>query len=115
MRNLAPRLFAACCLALVGYQALAEDAPDRKGLESALQEVTGQPQYKHAHWGLLVVDQKTGDVLFEQNADKLFAPASTTKLYSVACALDCLGADHRFQTPLVRRGDINEQGELNGD
>lgn len=112
MRSLAPWLLLAVCCS---PPAVAQEIPAPQALETALAEVTGQAQYKHAHWGLLIADRQSGDVLFEQNADKLFAPASTTKLYSVACALDCFGAEHRFQTPLVRRGEINDRGELQGD
>jgi D-alanyl-D-alanine carboxypeptidase/D-alanyl-D-alanine-endopeptidase (penicillin-binding protein 4) len=63
----------------------------------------------------LFVDRESGEVVFEHAADKLFVPASTTKLFTVACALDALGADYRFQTPVVRRGDVNDDGELTGD
>ena len=50
-----------------------------------------------------------------RDADKLFAPASTTKLYSVATALDALGADYRFETPVYRRGTVKAEGVLEGD
>ena len=93
----------------------AGSAPAKETLKKALREVTGQPHFKHAHWGALFVDRDSGDVVFEHAVGKLFAPASTTKLFSVACALDELGADHRFQTPVVRHGEINDQGELTGD
>lgn len=85
-----------------------------ESLEKAIKKVTHQPHFKPAHWGALFVDQESGDVVFEHAPGKLFAPASTTKLYSVACALDAFGADHRFQTPVVRRGEIAD-GELKGD
>jgi len=78
-------------------------------------EFIAAPRYKTAHWGLLAVDLKTGEVRHELNADKLFAPASVTKCYSVASALDALGADFRFETPIVRRGEVNDKGELTGD
>ena len=78
-------------------------------------EFIAVPRYKTAHWGLLAVDLKTGEVRHELNADKLFAPASVTKCFSVAAALDAFGADHRFETPVVRRGDVDEQGVLKGD
>jgi serine-type D-Ala-D-Ala carboxypeptidase/endopeptidase (penicillin-binding protein 4) len=84
-------------------------------LSEAVNALINGPDYKHAHWGILVVDRKTGTSLFEHNADKLFAPASTTKLFSVAAALDALGADYRFKTPIVRRGNVNAAGELHGD
>jgi D-alanyl-D-alanine carboxypeptidase/D-alanyl-D-alanine-endopeptidase (penicillin-binding protein 4) len=84
-------------------------------LSQALQAVTEQPRFKHAHWGALFVDQNSGEVVFEHNRHQLFIPASTTKLFSVACALDSLGKDFRFQTPVVRKGEVNERGELMGD
>jgi PBP4 family serine-type D-alanyl-D-alanine carboxypeptidase len=84
-------------------------------LAAAIQSVTQQPRYKQSHWGALFVDLTSGEVVFEEQADKLFAPASTTKLYTVACALDAFGAEHRFVTPVVRRGEINEKGDLMGE
>ena len=87
----------------------AEDALTRR-----IGELTGQPRFQHAHWGILFVDLKTGEVLHEHNGDKLFAPASTTKLYSVATALDDLGADYRFETPLKYTGTRTE-ATIQGD
>lgn len=84
-------------------------------LSSEIEAVIQAPQYKHAHWGILVVDVESGETLYEQDADKLFAPASVTKLYSVAAALDALGADFRFETPVYRRGDVDDAGVLRGD
>lgn len=84
-------------------------------LAPKIADVLNGPDYKHAHWGLLVVDLESGEMLHELNADKLFAPASTTKLFSTASALDALGADHRFETPVFRVGDVDEKGELRGD
>jgi D-alanyl-D-alanine carboxypeptidase/D-alanyl-D-alanine-endopeptidase (penicillin-binding protein 4) len=84
-------------------------------LTEELQAVINGPDYKHAHWGILLVDLQSGAVLYEHNAEKLFAPASTTKLYSVAAALDCLGAEYRFHTPIHCRGEIDPAGHLQGD
>ena len=71
--------------------------------------------YKNAQWGVLITDLQSGDVLYDRSADKLFAPASVTKLYSVAAAMDVLGADYRFQTPIYARGEMNAEGVLDGD
>src|SRR5262249_9421593 len=57
---------------------------------------------------------QTGKTVYEQNADKLVLPASTTKLYSCAAALDALGTDYRFETPVYRRGEVKD-GKLTGD
>lgn len=93
-----------------GVSAIAEDRVPPK-----VREVMDSAKYKQAHWGLLAVELKTGEVRYELNSEKLFAPASTTKCFSVACALDAFGADHRFETPIVRRGEVNDKGELTGD
>lgn len=90
-------------------------SPASDGLSAELRGVLEAPEFKHAHWGLLVVDLASGEVLYQHDADKLFAPASTTKLFSVAAALAELGGDHRFETPVARRGDVNGEGELAGD
>jgi len=71
--------------------------------------------FQNGHWGVLVVDRKTGLTLYERNADQLFAPASVTKLFSTAAALVELGPSHRFRTPLVRRGLVDAKGTLEGD
>lgn len=70
--------------------------------------------YKHGHWGALITDLKSGDVVYEMQADKLFAPASVTKVFSVAAAWDALGPDFRFETPVYAHGEIDE-GALTGD
>ena len=50
-------------------------------------------RYRSAHWGILVVDAQTGETLYDHQSHKFFAPASTTKLYTVAAAFD---ASSRF-------------------
>lgn len=84
-------------------------------LTAQIENVIHSPVYRHAFWGLLVVDLQSGSVLYEENADKLFAPASNTKLYSVAAALDAFGPEHQFETPIYARGKTNAAGQLEGD
>jgi PBP4 family serine-type D-alanyl-D-alanine carboxypeptidase len=90
--------------------------PERSAeqLDARIKAVITGPDYKHSRWGILAVDVETGKPVYEHNADQLFAPASVTKLYSCAAALVALGADHRFETPVFRRGDVTE-GRLQGD
>jgi len=82
--------------------------------EAALAGITARPVYLHASWGLAIADLSPGKTLYEQNAQKLFAPASTTKLFSTAAALAAFGPDHRFVTPVFRTGPV-ENGQLRGD
>lgn len=84
-------------------------------LAERLQAWLAQEHLQTAHVGWLFVDLATGEVVQERDAGKLFVPASTTKLFSVAAALDALGADYRFRTPVVRRGMLHDSGELEGD
>jgi len=86
-----------------------------EALERKVKAVLLSPGYQNGHWGILVVDARTGRAVYELNSDQLFAPASVTKLFSTAAALVELGPDHRFETPVVRRGEIDPQGTLHGD
>jgi D-alanyl-D-alanine carboxypeptidase/D-alanyl-D-alanine-endopeptidase (penicillin-binding protein 4) len=83
-------------------------------LDARVEDVLRTKGYEAAHWGILVVDAATGKPLYERNADQMFCPASVTKLFSTAAALGDLGADYRFQTPVVRRGEVKD-GILKGD
>ncbi len=111
-------------LAVVSWAALsgevaggreAVDAPGNNSLSRRVEVVLTTPGFKFGHWGVLVVDRKSGQIVYERNADSLFAPASVTKLFSTAAALVELGPDYRFHTPLVRRGEIDGKGTLHGD
>lgn len=65
-------------------------------------------------WGLLIVDAKTGETLYQQNADRYFLPASNMKLFSTALALGKLGPDYRFHTTVETRGSLSN-GVLTGN
>ena len=84
-------------------------------MSQRVEAVLSTAGYQKGHWGVLVVDRKTGDVIYERNADQLFSPASVTKLFSTAAALVELGTGYRFQTPVVRHGEVDAAGKLNGD
>lgn len=103
------------CLACVVFSCCLGAAPGGEPLAKQIEEVIDGPPFKQAHWGVLAVDLKTGDVLYARTPEKLFVPASVTKLFSVAAALDALGADYRFETPVYARGEIDAMGTLSGD
>ena len=50
-----------------------------------------------AQWGLLI-ESIDGEVLIEHQSTKNFVPASVTKLFTTALALEHLGADRQFHT-----------------
>lgn len=100
-------------LAFSGHQSLAQSAP--KKLAEQIANVINTEEYRIASWGIAVADAATGEMLYELNPDKLFVPGSVTKTFSGAAALATFGADHRFVTPLYRRGDVNANGVLSGE
>lgn len=79
-----------------------------------MKKIMDEAKYEHAMWGLYVKDLQTGDVLYDLNSNKLFSPASTTKLFSVAALLHTYGDDYRFKTPVYAVGKV-ENGQLNGN
>lgn len=62
----------------------------------------------------MVVNARTGNVLFEHNADEAFQPASTLKLIVGSVALQGLGPDATLQTTALTDGSI-ENGTLRGN
>lgn len=91
----------------------AADAPSGE-LSRKLGELIDGPDYKHATWGILVADGRTGETVFARNPDAMFAPASVTKLFSCAAALVALGPDRTVETPVYQRGFVLG-GTLRGD
>lgn len=62
-----------------------------------------------------IVSLDTGKPVFEHNPQKLCSPASNCKLYTVALALDRLGADYRIKTSLYANARPDGSGQLAGD
>jgi D-alanyl-D-alanine carboxypeptidase/D-alanyl-D-alanine-endopeptidase (penicillin-binding protein 4) len=102
-------------LVLLAWTAAPLSANDNGSLAQQISAIVDATEYKHASWGIAVADASSGETLYQLNADKMFAPASTTKLFTVAAALDALGADFKFATPIYRTGEIGADGRLKGD
>ena len=77
--------------------------------------IDASPAARGAFWGIRVLEAETGKVVYARNAEKYFIPASNTKLFSTALALSRLGPDHRFETKIVSRSEIDPSGRLSGD
>ena len=109
-----PRFAATLCLGiLAGTAAFA--ASGEPPLPPEIKTIMDAPQYKGALWGLRAVDLKSGRVVASLGPDKLFFTGSVRKLFSVGVALNALGADHRFTTPVYRTGKLGADGVLKGN
>jgi len=74
-----------------------------------------EPRFQGAMWGVKIVSQDTGEVVFSHEEQKLMSPASNSKLYTVALGLNELGPDYRIKTSLYASKKPNDHGVLAGD
>lgn len=84
-------------------------------LQAQLEALVTHPRFRGALWGVKVVSLDSGTTLFEHHADRLMSPASNSKLYSGALALDRLGGDYRIATPIFGTAKPDAAGRLSGD
>lgn len=84
-------------------------------LQDRIAAILNAPDLSRGFWGIEVVSSATGETLYSQNADKLFTPASNTKLFTTAAALALIGPDYKFRTTVESTGTLDRYGRLNGD
>src|SRR6266850_1380287 len=90
-------------------------AQSESSLSQRIQKVISRPEFAHANFGIEFYSLDTGKIVYALNADKLFVPASTTKILTEGTLLAKLGADYRFHTRVYRTGPIDSKGKLKGD
>jgi PBP4 family serine-type D-alanyl-D-alanine carboxypeptidase len=90
-------------------------AQQNSPLATSIQKIIDRPEFKHANFGIEFYDLATNTVIYSLNPDKLFTPASTTKLLTEGTLLAKLGKDYRFHTAIYRTGRIDKKGRLKGD
>jgi D-alanyl-D-alanine carboxypeptidase len=95
--------------------ALAQGAGVEETVEGRVKAVMGRAEFARANFGVEFFDLETGKVLYAVNADKLFVPASTTKLLTEGTVLARLGGEYRFHTRIYRTGPIEKNGTLKGN
>jgi len=110
-----------CCWLLAASLLHAKEASTRPvlqdlgALQSALTAAVEGSKAPGGSWGIQVVSLKTGAVWYATNSSRLFVPASNSKLFSVALALDRFGTGHVFTTTLRAAAAPDAEGRLNGD
>src|SRR5881409_3461367 len=83
-------------------------------LRQQIEQVVRQPALEPGFFAVKIVSLDTGQVIFEQNANKFVRPASNMKLYTVAAALDRLTPDYHFITSVYAK-ERPDKGTLKGD
>ncbi len=79
--------------------------PEVRGLDAELDSAFAGPPFARATWGVVVQSLDNGQVLYRRNAEHLFMPASNQKILTGSVALARLGADYRWRTPVLARGN----------
>ena len=90
-------------------------AADHKDLPKRIDQLLEQPDVARGFWGIEIVSLDTGKTIYSQNAERLFTPASNTKLFTTATTLALIGPDYRFHTTVESTGTLDKYGRLNGD
>lgn len=62
--------------------------------------------------GVKIVSLETNQSVFEKNSQRLFMPASTIKLITLAAALHYLGPSHRFTTSIFTDAFEHKKGQI---
>jgi D-alanyl-D-alanine carboxypeptidase/D-alanyl-D-alanine-endopeptidase (penicillin-binding protein 4) len=86
-----------------------------KPLQERISSVLSAPDLARGFWGVEITSLSTGQTLYALNPDKLFTPASNTKLFTTAAALALIGPDYKFRTTVETAGTLDRYGRLNGD
>jgi D-alanyl-D-alanine carboxypeptidase/D-alanyl-D-alanine-endopeptidase (penicillin-binding protein 4) len=85
------------------------------GNSRALTVFLSTPELSCANIGILVKEVQTNKTIVEYRSDKALIPGSNFKLITTATALNLLGPDFRFDTPLQFDGHIDQEGILHGN
>ncbi len=70
---------------------------------------------KHAVVSFTVLDSRTGSVIFADQEQVGLPTASTLKTITSATAFHVLGSEYRYRTELIQTGEVDAQGQLDGD
>ena len=76
--------------------------------------LASSPEARGAFWGIQVTDLKTGRTRYQLNSDRLFTPASNTKLFTTALALVRLGPQFTFETRITAERPPDADGCIHG-
>jgi D-alanyl-D-alanine carboxypeptidase/D-alanyl-D-alanine-endopeptidase (penicillin-binding protein 4) len=90
-------------------------APSAATWTRVIDHIVDQPAFAAASWGIEVRDLASRRVLYERNAGKNMTPASMSKLFTTAAALDALGPEARVRTTLESAAPLDRSGRLGGD
>lgn len=102
------RLALCIILSLLVVSVQAASLPER------IDALLSSPELSQGVQGVLVQSLATGAVLYSHNPDTSLIPASNTKIFTAAAALDKLGPNFTYRTSVHVTGKLSPDGVLNG-
>jgi serine-type D-Ala-D-Ala carboxypeptidase/endopeptidase (penicillin-binding protein 4) len=73
------------------------------------------PEVRRGRVGIKIVSLATGKVIFENDSEKYFMPASNMKNFTVATAIERLTPDFRFRTNVLAAAPLDASGVIRGN
>ena len=86
-----------------------------ESLQSSIRQRMFAPEVRRGRVGIKIVSLNTGKVIFENDAEKYFMPASNMKNFTVATALERLGPDFKYVTSAYAASLPDQSGAIEGD
>lgn len=83
-------------------------------LATAIKHFEADARVRHGIISLYVADAKSGETVYEHNAQVGMAAASTQKIFTSAASFELLGSDYRYKTVIGYDGSI-KNGVLEGN
>jgi len=83
-------------------------------LRAAIDQSIVEGDMPNAWWTVKIVEAETGMPWYEKDTGRSFIPASNTKLFTTAAALEILGPDFSYETSIWSDGWV-EDGVLKGN
>ncbi len=114
-RSLRTVAFTGLMLWLCTLAALAAQRGQNKQLAKRIDAILARPDVARGFWGVEIEELDTGRVVYFHDADRLFTPASNTKLFTTAAALALIGPGYRFRTTVESATAPDKYGRLSGD
>jgi D-alanyl-D-alanine carboxypeptidase/D-alanyl-D-alanine-endopeptidase (penicillin-binding protein 4) len=84
-------------------------------LQAKIRERLQRPELRRGQIGIKIASLNSGKVVFEENAEKYFMPASNMKNFTVSTALEKLSPDYRYVTSVYAAAPVDPSGTVKGN
>jgi D-alanyl-D-alanine carboxypeptidase/D-alanyl-D-alanine-endopeptidase (penicillin-binding protein 4) len=98
-----------------GRQVFSQANETNSAIRNEAEKIAAHPGMFHAAWSVVVLDAKTGEIVYQVNPQMALTPASIQKLIITYPAWKSLGPDFRFKTLFQTDGTVKDstlQGNL---